>query len=78
MKNFRFCYCTWMNNWCWVSIDIENIIVEKEYDIEEKDDKSYSFEYCVSYRDPLLFERILARWVWNDQWVWTPEWVFPE
>lgn len=67
-----------MNNWCWVSIDIEETIIENEYEIEEISDKSYEFEYCISYRDPLLPEWILARWYWNDKWIWTPDWVFPE
>jgi hypothetical protein len=44
--------------------------------IEEKWWLTYSFMYCVAYRDPSLPEWIVARWFWNDEGIWTPEWLW--
>jgi len=57
------------------TIDVE-LVSQEYYEVEEQPQITYEFQYCVSYRDPVLNEWILARWFWNDQWVWTPEGVF--
>ena len=59
------------------TIDIEEI-QETTYEVECDTPTTYSFEYCVSYRDPSLSEWILARWIWNDQWIWTEDWVWED
>lgn len=59
------------------TIDIEEI-QEPTYEVEYNIPLTYSFQYCVSYRDPSLSEWILARWIWNDQWIWTEDWVWED
>lgn len=58
-----------------ITYETENNKTEHEINISI--DQNYSFIYCVSYRDPNLDERILARWFWNDNGIWTPDWIFP-
>jgi hypothetical protein len=58
-------------------IEVE-AITTKSYEIEEKPMKAYEFRYCISYRHPLLPERILARGYWNDAGIWLPEGKFED
>lgn len=55
--------------WVCKSITVEEL-PQTSYEVEYDIPLTYTFEYCVSYRDPALNERILARWIWNDQWIW--------
>lgn len=57
------------------SITVEEL-TETLYEVECDIPLTYTFEYCVSYRDPALWEWILDRWIWNDQWVWDADWVW--
>lgn len=45
----------------------------KKYELEIKPIVSYEFRFCITYRHPLLPERILARGYWNDAGVRVPE-----
>ena len=53
-------------------------VQETVYSVECDIPLTYTFEYCISYRDPALDERILARWFWNERGVWTSDGIFPE
>lgn len=57
------------------TIDVEEL-QEAEYEVEYTIPLTYTFEYCISYRDPSLDEWILARWIWNDKWIWIPEGIW--
>ena len=59
-----------------VEYDI-NPVITPRHEVEDVKCKEFSFQYCVSFRDPNLPEWILARWRWNDKWIWTPDWIFP-
>ncbi len=57
--------------WC-KTITVEQQPIT-EYEVECDIPLTYTFEYCVSYRDPTLDEWILARGIWNDKWIWTAD-----
>ena len=53
-------------------------VQETVYSVECDIPLTYTFEYCISYRDPALDERILARWIWNDEWIWNDNEVWQD
>lgn len=59
------------------SITVEEL-TETLYEVECDIPLTYTFEYCISYRDPALDEWVLARWYWNENGIWTPDGIFPE
>ena len=61
--------------WACKSITIEEL-PQTNYEVEYDIPLTYSFEYCVSYRDPALDEWILARGIWNDQGIWDADGIW--
>lgn len=59
-----------MSNECWVTIEVEEIESDLNYEITEEESIEFNVEYCVSFRDPSLPEWILARGYWNNLWEW--------
>jgi len=57
------------------TIEVEEL-PQTEYEVDYDIPLTYTFEYCVSYRDPSLDEWILARWIWNDQWIWDADGIW--